>query len=139
MNLLKKLEKALEIDQQFIVDSTRDLYEADIETLKEHLAASDVSVDEIAARVEKAQAYANGAVKLAGEVLMSQKVYDNLIKAGITEAQIEEYADYIGGELYNNIEDVIESTFKSAAEDAGFMLDNLAMTLGLLDDTRKLN
>jgi hypothetical protein len=139
MSLISKLEKALYIDQDFIMESTKGMYDSDIEALKDYLASSDLPQEEIVARVEKATAYANGAVKLAGEATVAQVVYDNLIKRGVSVAEIEQYVEFIGSDLYKRIEDIVDASFSEHAQATVEMLDNLAMSIGLIEDTRKLN
>lgn len=139
MNTVDKLALALGIDSQFKNETTKGLYESDIEMAKQMLIEMEVPVDEAVKQLEKAQEYANNAIKLEEENDIATLVYTNLLAAGVSEEEVVKYAEYLNSNTYKLIDDVVQKTFVESALNMMENLDNLAISLGIVEDTRTLN
>lgn len=139
MKTVDKLALALGIDSQFKNETTKGLYESDIEMAKQMLIEMEVPVDEAVKQLEKAQEYANNAIKLEEENDIAMLVYTNLLAAGVSEEEVIKYAEYLNSNTYKLIDDVVQKTFVESALNMMENLDNLAISLGIVEDTRTLN
>lgn len=139
MNTVDKLALALGIDAQFKNETTKGLYESDIEMAKQMLIEMEIPADEAVKQLEKAQEYANNAIKLEEENDIAMLVCTNLLAAGISEDEVIKYAEYLNSNTYKLIEEVVQKTFVDSALNMMDRLDALAMSMGIINDNRTLN
>jgi hypothetical protein len=136
---INNLAKAIGADEEFIAETRKGFYNSDIEAYKQVLVELDVPVDEAAERIESVIAWTNAALEEEAKNDVSTIVYNSLIEAGITDEEVNEYATYLNSAVYKLIESTITETLVQNAVDSMDRLDNLAATLGIVEDNRTLN
>jgi hypothetical protein len=136
---IDNLAKAIGADNDFIAETRKGMYESDIESYKQVLVELDVPVDIAAERVEQVIAWTDAALLEESKNDVSTMVYNALIEAGITDEEVNEYAMYLNSDVYKLIESTITETLVQNAIDSLDRLDNLAASLGIIEDNRTLN